>query len=184
MKRHAALAVAVLMMAALSLTGCSKDKQTKESLQGEIAQLQSQAKQAEEKQKQLASDAEKAALRAAEERVLLEDQIKALQIRTLLQRPEAFRIEPFAPSENGWLIIDGERTYTLFGYPEAQKVVFYWAVPASEAQKLGEDTNGKDGWTWRGTIPPGNLRAFFAEIHYAGGIKTFSPVLAIRSGGK
>lgn len=184
MKRQAALALTILTIAALALTGCSKDKQSKETLQGEIAQLKTELKQSEDRQKQLTSDADKAALKASEEKVLLEDALKAFELRTLLQRPDAFRIEPFAPTDNGWLIIDGEHAYTLFGYPEATKVVFYWAVPKSEPQKLGEDTTGKDGWTWRGTIPPGNLRAFFAEIHYPAGIKVFSPVLALRSGGK
>lgn len=183
MKRGAALTLAILAAVTLTISGCSKKKST-ENLQGEIAQLQAQLKQAEEKQKQVVEDAERAALKAAEEKVILDDAIRALQMRTLLQRTDAFKVEPFAPTENGWMIIDGQHTFTLLGYPEAQKVVFYWAVPNSEPQKLGEDSNAKDGWVWQGTIPPGNMRAFFAQVHYAGGISTYSPVLALRSGGK
>ncbi len=183
MKRGTLLAVAVLAALTLTVTGCSK-KKSPENLQGEIARLQADLKLAEDKNKQLVQDAERAALKASEEKVTLEDAIRALQMRTMLQRTDTFKVEPFAPTENGWLIIDGEHTYTLQGYADAQKVVFFWAVPNSEPQKLGEDTNGKDGWTWRGTIPPGNMRAFFAQVHYAGGVSTYSPVLAMRSGGK
>lgn len=187
MKRSFILMTVALVALSLVASGCSsKAKKEKAALQGEIAGLQAQVKQLEDQEKSARSETEKAALKTAEERVHREEFIKALELRLMHNPLEEFKIEPYAGTENGWLIIDGERTFTLFGHPGATKVQFYWVDKgaAGTPQLLGEDSAGKDGWAWRGTLPYGIMKAFWAEIHYSGGLTVKSGVLPIRHGGK
>jgi cell division protein FtsB len=186
MRRHTGLLVILLVSFALLSAGCSKNKQKQASLQGEIAALQAQIKQIETKNNDLVGEAEKAALRAAEEKRQLEEALKAYEMRLMHNPFDAFKIEPNVPIENGWMLIDGDRSFTLLDHTGATKVSFYWANSGTglKPQLLGEDTNEKDGWVWKGSLPFGAAKAFWAEVHYPGGIKVTSSVLPIRSAGK
>lgn len=186
MRRHTRLLVILLVTFALFSAGCSKNKEKQASLEGEIAALQAQIKQIETKNNDLASEAEKAALKVAEEKRQLEEALKAYELRLMHNPFDAFRIEPNVPIENGWMLIDGDRSFILLGHTGATKVNFYWADSATglRPQLLGEDTNGNNGWVWKGSLPFGAAKAFWAEVHYSGGVKVNSPVLPIRSAGK
>lgn len=186
MRRSWFLILALTAALALFGTGCSKAKKEADTLRGQLAEAQSQMKQAEERQKELLAQIDKSQLERAQEKVRADEAQRALQLRLMHSPLEAFKVEPYAPQENGWLVIDGERTYTLYGYPEASKVRFFWADANTglKSQLLGEDSDGRNGWAWQGVLPYGLAKAFWAEIHYPGGVTAFSPVLPIRNGGK
>lgn len=186
MRRWTVLGVALVVTVGLMVSGCGKDKKAVTNLQGELAQAQVKVKQLEERQKELLDQANKVGLQHQQERMLLESAMKAMQVRLIHNPLEEFKVEPYAALENGWLILDGERTFTLFGYPEANLVRFYWSDggPGSKGTLLGEDRNGKDGWSWRGALPVHPVKAFWAEIHYPGNIVAKSAVLPIMSPGK
>ncbi len=185
MRLRTGIILALATVLALAATGCSKD-QDKQKLQGQVAQLEAELKALEEENAALRTQADKAALQATNEKRLLQEELTASEIRLLFDPIDQFQIEPYAATENGFLLISGERTYTLIGYPKATKVQFYWKdVDADgEPQLLGEDTDGRDGWSWTGSLPYAHTKAFWAEIHYPGGIKTTSAVLPIRNPGK
>jgi len=176
----------VLMFAALIvITGCSKDKE-KENLRSEVSTLQEQVTRLETENKDLKAQLDQATLKNADEKRQSEDLTKALEARLIHQELNQFQITPALPTDSGWLIADGEHTYTLSGHKAATQVTFYWA-DGSDSYKprlLGQDKNGADGWSWKGTLPFGNMRAFWAEIEYPGGITVHSAVLPLRSGGK
>ncbi len=179
------LTVTLLIAALVVFTGCSKDKE-KENLRSEVTALQEQVTQLESQNKDLKAQLDQATLKTADEKRQAEDLTKALETRLIHQEMTDFEISPAVPNESGWLIVDGEHTYTLTGHTAATKVTFYWA-DGNESYKpnlLGEDTNGKDGWSWKGTLPFGNMRAFWAEVQYPGGLTVNSAVLPLRSGGK
>lgn len=185
MKRPVTLAMILLVTVALFGAGCSKS--TKEAkLQGAAAELEAQVQKLESSSKDLQEQMAKAALKAEEERRLAEDLLRAHQIRLMHSAADAFRVEPAGPTDNGWLILDGERTFTLTGHTGASKVRFYWADANGglKPQLLGEDTVSTNGWAWKGVLPFGNMKAFWAEVHYPGGVIVNSSVLAIRNGGK
>lgn len=186
MRRQAGFIFILLLALALVATGCSKSKDKEQELRTEIAQLEAQLKQAENRNKDVAEQAEKAALKAAEDMRQLEETLNAFKTRLIHNETEAFKIDPAAPAENGWLLIDGERTFTLLGHANATKVSFYWADgnAGMRPQLLAEDTNGRDGWTWKGILPFSTMKAFWAEAHYPGNIKIISPVLPIKNAGK
>lgn len=184
---NARTALLTLVVAALAVTsaGCSKEKE-KTELQGQIAQLESRIKEMETKAKEAADLADKASLQMANEKRELEEELKASQVRLMHHPIEEITVQPAASMENGWLIIDGQRTYTLSGHTGATRVRFYWADAEGDrkANLLGEDTYGADGWSWTGTLPFGTTKAFWAEVQYPGGVKTVSAALPVRSGGK
>jgi outer membrane murein-binding lipoprotein Lpp len=184
MKRGVTFSLALLVSTALLVAGCSKD-QTKQ-LQTQVSQLQTQVQGLEAQQQAAKTDADKAALAAADEKRRLEDQAAALEARLMHQPLDAWTINPAAVPENGWLLLDGDRTYTLKGYPEARAVRFYFEAYGQNKAPvlLGQDTSGQDGWSWTGPLPAANLKTVWAEIEYAGGVKVTSPVLPIRSAGK
>lgn len=185
MKRPVSLAMVLLVAVALIGAGCSKaSKEAK--LQGTAAELQAQVQKLETSNKDLQEQMARGALKAEEERRLAEDLLRAHQVRLMHASADAIRVEPAGPIDNGWMILDGERTYTLPGHAGASKARFFWADAndSLKPQLLGEDTTGKDGWSWKGIVPFGNMKAFWAEIHYPGGVVVNSPVLAMRNGGK
>lgn len=186
MRRSATLILALTAALVLFGTGCSKAKTESDTLRGQLAEAQTQAKQAEERQKELLAQIDKSQLERAQEKVKADEAQRSLQLRLIHSPLEAFKVEPYASVENGWLVIDGERTYTLYGYPEAARVRFFWADANTglKAQLLGEDSDGRNGWSWQGTLPFGIAKAFWAEIQYPTGVTAISPVLPVRNGGK
>lgn len=186
MRRRFAMALALALLAAVALlaAGCSKKKD--EETEKSLAEAKARAEELQTKLAELTKQIQDGGLKAAEERRLLEEATRAYEIRLMHQRTDEFKVEPYSPTENGWLVLDGPHTFTLQGHPKATKVQFYWANGNSglNPELLGEDASGADGWSWHGSLPPGNSKAFWAEVHYPGGIKVTSAVLAVRSGGK
>lgn len=186
MKRGMAIAAVLLALAvvAATVTGCSKEKTVPET---EFAAVQNRVRELEAVEKDLREQLDKFGLKAAESQQSLKDEALAMETRLMHQPLTNIAVKPAAPVENGWLLIDGERTYTLQGFAGAQKVRFNWApagAGAATPELLGEDTKGSDGWSWTGTLRPGNMKALWAEVEYAGGVKVTSAVLPIRSPGK
>lgn len=186
MRRFPTAGLALLVAAGLVVAGCGKEKKSLSNLQGEVAQLEAKVRQVEDRNKEMLAQADQAALKAQQEKAQLEDNIKSLQLRLMHHPMEEFKVEPYVTIENGWLIMDGPHTFTLYGYPDASKVRFFWAdgTAGLTPQLLGEDTDGKNGWSWSGTLPFGPVKTFWAEIQFSGGSKTVSSVLPVRSGGK
>lgn len=175
-----------LLIAALALVaGCGKDKE-KVDLRSQVATLQEQVTQLETETKDLKNQLDQATLKMTDEKRQGEDLEQALDVRLLHHPLTEFTISPSAATENGWLILDGQRTFTLSGHEGATKVVFYWAQASDDfkPQQLAVDSNGEDGWSWSGALPSGNMRAFWAEVQYPGGVKVQSGVLPLRSSGK
>lgn len=175
-----------LLIAALTFAaGCSKDKE-KADLRSQVATLQEQVTQLEGENKDLRAQIDQATLKLADENRQSEDLQKALEVRLLHHPMTEFTVTPSVATENGWLMVDGEHTFTLNGHTGATKVTFYWAEDRDDfkPQQLGVDSNSKDGWSWKGALPSGNLRALWAEVQYPGGVKVQSGVLPLRSSGK
>lgn len=175
----------LLIVAVALMAGCSKDKE-KEALRSEVATLGEQVKQLETQIKDLQSQLDQATLKNTDQARQSEDLEKALQLRLMHHPLSEFTITPSAPTEGGWLLVDGERTYTLAGHSGATKVTFYWADSSNDykPQQLAVDSNGKDGWSWAGNLPSGLMRAFWAEVQYPGGVTVKTGVLPLRSTGK
>ncbi|MFZ5814931.1 MAG: hypothetical protein ACOY93_06465 [Bacillota bacterium] len=179
--------LAALVVAAMVLSvGCSKKDTEKEDLRSQVAALQEQVTKLEKERNDLKSQLDQVTLKSTDEQRQAEDLQKALEVRLLHHPLTEFTIEPAVITESGWLMVDGEHTYKLAGHSGASKVVFFWAEAGNDfrPQQLGEDTNGANGWSWTGSLPFGNQRAFWAEIHYPGGVKVMSGVLPLRSSGK
>lgn len=184
MKR--AVLVALLIGAVALTAGCSKKDQEKEDLRNEVTMLKEQVTQLENQNKELKTQLDEAILKNTDQTRQTEDQQKALELRLIHHPLSEFTINPAAATEGGWLMVDGERTFTLTGHTGATKVTFYWGESSNDfkPQQLGVDSNGKDGWSWKGSLPFGNMRAFWAEVQYPGGVTVRSGVLPLRSTGK
>lgn len=177
--------VTLLIVGLALFTGCSKD-QEKTDLQNQVTQLTEQVAQLEAQNADLKTQLDEAVLKLSNERQQASDLQKAMEVRLLHHPLTEITISPSVAIENGWMIVDGEHTFTLAGHTGASKVVFYWAESGNDfkPQQLGVDTNVKDGWTWTGSLLPGHMRALWAEAYYPGGVKIQSAVLPLRSGGK
>jgi outer membrane murein-binding lipoprotein Lpp len=188
MKRGIAVGLALLAAAALLVAGCSKEKEKQKQLEAQVSQLQAQVQGLETQRQTAKADADQAALKSADDKRQMEENAASLQTRLMLQPLNAWEIRPGSLQENGWLIIDGDRTYNLNGYEGARTVRFFFAQYVQNQDPkptlLGEDTNGSDGWSWTGPLPSGNMKAVWAEVAYGSGVKVNSPVLPIRAGGK
>lgn len=175
-----------LLIAALAFaTGCSKDKE-KAELRSQVATLQEQVTQLEGQTKDLKNQLDQATLKTADDKRQAEDMQKAMEVRLLHHPMNEFTITPSVATENGWLMVDGEHTFTLNGHTGATKVTFFLGEERDgfKPQQLGVDSNSKDGWSWKGALPSGNMRAFWAEVQYPGGVTVKSGVLPLRSSGK
>lgn len=183
MRRTVLVTLLIAVMAIF--TGCSKDTE-KEELRQQVTELQDQVKELETQNQDLKSQLDQAALKLADQNQLKDDLAKALETRLLHHPLSEFSISPSVSTDNGWLLVDGEHTYTLGGYSGASKVLFYWADESNafKPTEAGADSNGTNGWSWTGTLPPGNMRAFWAEAHYPGNVVVKSGVLPLRSTGK
>lgn len=182
--RRSVLVAALILLLALS-TGCSKKKET-EALKEQVTALQAQVTALEGEKQELQNQLDRAVLKNTTQRHDLEDLQKALEVRLMHHPLSEFSISPQVHSENGWLLVDGAHTFTLNGHEHATKVQFFWAEAGDnfKPQSLDQDTNGKDGWTWTGSLTPGHVRAFWAEVHYPGGVVIKSSALPLRSSGK
>lgn len=182
--KRSVLVAALIALLALS-TGCSKKKET-EALQKQVTTLQEQVTELEGKNQELQTQLDRALLKNATQRHDLEDLQQALEVRLRNHPLTEFSISPEVRNENGWLLVDGAHTFTLVGHEQASKVLFFWAEAGDnfKPQALGQDTTGKDGWSWTGSLTPGHVRAFWAEIHYPNGVMIKSSALPLRSSGK
>lgn len=181
MKRGVTVLCALVAAAALLVAGCSKDK----NQQAEVTRLQTQVKDLETQLQTARGDLDKAALKAADERRQQEDAIAAYQLRLMHQPLDKWDVQPDPRTENSWFLIDAESTFQLKGYPTAKSVKFYWAAFDDRTPHLlFTDTDGKDGWKYKGTLPSGTMKAFWAEVELANGTTEKSPVIPIRGGGK
>jgi len=166
--------------------GAKKEKEAIQALNVEVAQLRAEIKQLESKQAEQLAEAQRAGLKASDEKVSIDERLKAANLRLIHQGLDQFRVTPVPTHENGWLLVSGEHTYTLLGFSDASFVKFYWAdgQVGLSPQLLGEDRSGANGWSFTGTVPLSIAHALWAEIHYPGGISTTSSVLPLRNAGK
>lgn len=180
--------VLCLIVMAVVMSGCSskKEKEANQALNVEVAKLRAEIIQLEAKQADLTAEVQRATLRASDDKVLVDERLKAADMRLIHQGLDKFRVNPAPMNENGWMLVSGEHTYTLLGFPDASLVKFFWADGQAglSPRLLGEDTSGSDGWSFTGTVPFSIAHALWAEVHYPGGIKTTSAVLPLRTAGK